>query len=652
MAETKTINLDVQSNAGSLKKQFREAVAEVQQLAAEFGETSQQVAEASKRAAALKDRIEDVNDAIKSFKGEGAFLATGKALSSVASGFSAVEGAIGLVGVESEKLQETMLRVQSAMALAQGLEGLEDAGRAFKQLGAVAVNALKGIKGALAATGIGLFVVALGTIVAYWDDIKEAVSGVSEEQAKLNATADANLATQEAKYSSLVSQENILKLQGKSEREILQMKLDGIQAVIKEAEAKLIEQEATKKAQVAAAKRNRDILEGMIKFLTAPLQLMLKTVDAVGSALGKDFGLQKGFNKGIASLVFDPKEVREEADKSIQETKNKLAALKNEAAGYQLAVKDLNKKANTTAQDEAKKANDIIAKANADARRLELERQQELDNKLEEIANQNFLSTLSDQEKELLAAQDKYFELETLAKGNADALKEIEMAKLNEINDINLKYQDIAYKQQEDAKAKQKELDEKAAKDKEETEKALAESLAAIREADFNNIFAGINLVKNLFENNKKVQAAALIAENAVGIAKTIIATKAANQAARAQGTAAAIATGGASVLAAEGLVLRNNIGAGISIAAQIAATAKGVAALGGGASPSGGGNLSEGGSSGGSGGITPNFNVVGNSGMNQLAQIQQTPMQAYVVSGEVTSAQALDRNRIKNATL
>jgi len=652
MAETKTINLDVQSNAGSLKKQFREAVAEVQQLAAEFGETSQQVAEASKRAAALKDRIEDVNDAIKSFKGEGAFLATGKALSSVASGFSAVEGAIGLVGVESEKLQETMLRVQSAMALAQGLEGLEDAGRAFKQLGAVAVNALKGIKGALAATGIGLLVVALGTIVAYWDEIKEAVSGVSAEQEVLNAKTDANVIAQQAKYDSIAGQENILKLQGKTEIEILKIKQAQVEAVIKATEVQLLQQEATKKAQVAAAKRNRDILEGMIKFLTAPLQLMLKTVDSVGSALGKDFGLQEGFNKGIASLVFDPEEVEEEADKTIQATKDKLNALKNEAAGYQLAIKAQNEKANDTEQDEAKKANDIIAKANADARRLELERQQELDNKLEEIANQNFLSTLSDQEKELLAAQDKYFELETLAQGNADALKEIELAKLNEINDINLKYQDIAYKQQEDAKAKQKELDDQAAKDKKETEEALAESLAAIREADFNNIFAGINLVKNLFENNKKVQAAALIAENAVGIAKTIIATKAANQAARAQGTAAAIATGGASVLAAEGLVLRNNIGAGISIAAQIAATAKGVAALGGGASPSGGGNLSEGGGSGGSGGITPNFNVVGNSGMNQLAQIQQTPMQAYVVSGEVTSAQALDRNRIKNATL
>jgi hypothetical protein len=47
-----------------------------------------------------------------------------------------------------------------------------------------------------------------------------------------------------------------------------------------------------------------------------------------------------------------------------------------------------------------------------------------------------------------------------------------------------------------------------------------------------------------------------------------------------------------------------------------------------------------------------PNFNVVGNSGMNQLAQIQQQPMQAYVVSSSVTTAQSLDRNRIENATL
>ena len=47
-----------------------------------------------------------------------------------------------------------------------------------------------------------------------------------------------------------------------------------------------------------------------------------------------------------------------------------------------------------------------------------------------------------------------------------------------------------------------------------------------------------------------------------------------------------------------------------------------------------------------------PSFNVVGDSGINQLAQLQQAPVQAFVVSGEVTTSQALDRNRVENATL
>ena len=61
-----------------------------------------------------------------------------------------------------------------------------------------------------------------------------------------------------------------------------------------------------------------------------------------------------------------------------------------------------------------------------------------------------------------------------------------------------------------------------------------------------------------------------------------------------------------------------------------------------------GGGDLASGGTE----SFAPQFNVIGSSGINQLAQLQQQPVQAYVVSGEVTSAQALDRNRIQNATL
>jgi hypothetical protein len=69
----------------------------------------------------------------------------------------------------------------------------------------------------------------------------------------------------------------------------------------------------------------------------------------------------------------------------------------------------------------------------------------------------------------------------------------------------------------------------------------------------------------------------------------------------------------------------------------------------GGGASGGGGGASGGGGAA---ATMTPQFNVVGNNGINQLAQLQQQPVQAYVVSGEVTTAQSLDRNRVQNATL
>ena len=96
---------------------------------------------------------------------------------------------------------------------------------------------------------------------------------------------------------------------------------------------------------------------------------------------------------------------------------------------------------------------------------------------------------------------------------------------------------------------------------------------------------------------------------------------------------------------------VRGAIAAGIAVASGLANVAKIGQQKFEGGSPSGGGNTP---SSGGGGGsvMSPNFNVVGNSGINQLAQLQQTPTKAYVVSGDMTTAQSLDRNRIENATL
>jgi ABC-type taurine transport system substrate-binding protein len=49
-----------------------------------------------------------------------------------------------------------------------------------------------------------------------------------------------------------------------------------------------------------------------------------------------------------------------------------------------------------------------------------------------------------------------------------------------------------------------------------------------------------------------------------------------------------------------------------------------------------------------------PNFNVVGNSGVNQIAQTlgSQQPIQTYVVANQVTTQQALDRSIVQNASM
>ena len=59
--------------------------------------------------------------------------------------------------------------------------------------------------------------------------------------------------------------------------------------------------------------------------------------------------------------------------------------------------------------------------------------------------------------------------------------------------------------------------------------------------------------------------------------------------------------------------------------------------------------------SGGGGAASIPQFNVVGNSPQNQLAQSlgqNKTPIKAFVVSGDVTSAQSLERNAIRTASL
>lgn len=739
MAETRVVNLEVKDNTKSLKAQLKEAQAEVQALADKYGATSREAVEAAKRAADLKDRIGDAKALTDAFNPDAKFKALSASLSGVAGGFSAVTGAMGLLGAESEDVQRLMLKVQSAMALSQGLQALGESRDAFKQLGAVAKNALQGIKSGIAATGIGLLLVALGTIVAYWDDIKAAVSGVSEDQKKYNAAVAEDVKAQKAKMDSMDKQDNILKLQGKSEKQITELKIKQIDATITATEAQLKGQKATLKAQVEAEERNYNILKTVarvgLEMATTTLRLLALPIDAaigaanmVSEALGYGkitaFSINDEISKmnesvaeGLSSFVFDPAKVKADGQASIKETEAALVDLKNKRAGYELAIKDIDKKA---ADDRA-----AIAKDAADKLLKQQEEEAEAARKLREEQNKLIKD---DRQRELAENNEQYNQkIEDLKKGKKELndtdralIATYEAQRLKDQEDINSKYdklqaehdakvladmkaqdaaqlaaffegekikidamqagfdkqkaiRELAYKQEvadlaaklDEGKITQEQYDianvtatrklnadiEALRQEDLASERAKTEQKRAIQQQGMDVALQGVDLLKQVFGKSKAVQKGAVLVESAVGIAKMIQANNIANIGALA--TPQAIASSGA---AAAPVIAMNNISTGIGIAANIAATAKALKEIGAGGSvnaPStaGGG----GGSAGGGGGGTmqaPNFNVVGNNGINQLAQLQQQPVKAYVVGAEVTSQQALDRNRISTGQL
>lgn len=187
MAQNLDLNINVNTDqaaksVGSLKSQLREAQAEVASLADKFGATSKEAIEAAKRAAELKDRIGDAKALTEAFNPDAKFKALTSSLAGVAGGFSAVQGAMALFGNESEDLQKTLVKVQSAMALSQGLQAVGESIDSFKQLGAViktqVVSAFSTLRGAIIATGYGALVIGIGLLIANFDKVKETLTNL------------------------------------------------------------------------------------------------------------------------------------------------------------------------------------------------------------------------------------------------------------------------------------------------------------------------------------------------------------------------------------------------------------------------------------------------------------------------------------------
>lgn len=172
--ETKTSGST--SSVKGLKQELRELTKQLGSL--EQG--SEAFNQAAKKAGQLKEQIRGVNDAIENADPEKKFAPFVRTVSGLAGGFSAAQGAMALFGSESKDLEKTLVKVQGAMALSQGLNSLLEFKNDFKDLGKIivgqVVKAFTTLKGAIAATGIGLLVVAVGTLITNWKAFSAAIT--------------------------------------------------------------------------------------------------------------------------------------------------------------------------------------------------------------------------------------------------------------------------------------------------------------------------------------------------------------------------------------------------------------------------------------------------------------------------------------------
>ena len=166
-----------------------------------------------------------------------------------------------------------------------------------------------------------------------------------------------------------------------------------------------------------------------------------------------------------------------------------------------------------------------------------------------------------------------------------------------------------------------------------------------IQQAKLGVLQNGLSVLKGVTESNLKLQKAIIVAEAATSIGQIIMNTQVANAKAKALAPPLGLP-----------FTAINTANAVIGIAATIASSKKALSAIGKGGSIASEVVPSE---IGGSGSAqmesqAPAFNIVGQSGVNQIADVvaSQAPVKAYVVANDVTTAQSLERNIVEGATL
>jgi len=410
--------------------------------------------------------------------------------------------------------------------------GIQSTIRGFKgasrQIGRLS-KSFKILKGAIAATGLGLLVVALGEIVANWDAISGAIMSASSETKDQVEESKKLVVSSQEQLDNISATENILKLQGKTEEDILAIRMAATDEAITAQRMLIDSLKQQKEEQVKAAEKANMAAQAMIAMLMAPISAVLITIDNATAGLAKlgvlDEGtnLMLGFTGGVAKAIgFDPEAVAEEGDKTIEKAEAALQKLENTRAGYTLRLRANEEKEKQKAQAIKDKADQ---KAEQDAQ-FRAERMLQIERDLE-------LRGIEDEEQRAARKREMQYE-------DAKAQLEEKGATLEQLLLLEEQYEkdltDIETKYRLLREENKKKADEKAAADSKklsddqlaDAQKVVKEKLDLLDMQEFNasNSLESISNLNTLFtKKGEKDSKEAFVRQKKLSIAEALIST-------------------------------------------------------------------------------------------------------------------------------
>ena len=215
---------NVKDESKSLSVKLKEVTDEMKVLYDRGEQNSVRYQELTQKASEYKEAQDAVNKQVQIASGPQGFNGLINTLTFAAGGFSAVQGAIGLFGGESEDLNKIMLKVQSSLALVVGLQEIQKQVSAEGAFNITVLSRAKEIWAAMnlrVATTLGISTVAaqaltatltLGLSVAIVGVIAllDKASGKLKEQADFNKKVAESIAEPIIAYKNLQTQWNSL----------------------------------------------------------------------------------------------------------------------------------------------------------------------------------------------------------------------------------------------------------------------------------------------------------------------------------------------------------------------------------------------------------------------------------------------------------